>query len=36
MVAAGVATGEAMGDGTTRDDGETCKELSGHAGDGGV
>ncbi|GJV99305.1 hypothetical protein Tco_1225437 [Tanacetum coccineum] len=36
MVAVGVATGEAMGDRTTRDDGETGKEPKDHSGDGVV
>nr|GFB72431.1 hypothetical protein [Tanacetum cinerariifolium] len=36
MVAAEVATIEAMGDGTTGDDGETGKELDDHSGDGSV
>ncbi|GKE89304.1 hypothetical protein Tco_1566779, partial [Tanacetum coccineum] len=36
IMVAGVATGEAMGDGTTRDDGETYKEPGDHSGDGGV
>ncbi|GKE90698.1 hypothetical protein Tco_1571793, partial [Tanacetum coccineum] len=34
--AARVATGEAMGDGTTGDDGETSKEPDNHSGDAGV
>ncbi|GJY33739.1 hypothetical protein Tco_0418208, partial [Tanacetum coccineum] len=34
MVAVGVATGEAIGDGTTGDDGEIGKEPEDHSGDG--
>ncbi|GKG10326.1 hypothetical protein Tco_0339072, partial [Tanacetum coccineum] len=36
MVVARVATSEAMGDGTTGDDGETGKEPDDHSGDGGA
>nr|GFB69491.1 hypothetical protein [Tanacetum cinerariifolium] len=36
MVAVGVATNEAICNGTTRDDGETCKESRDHSGDGDV
>ncbi|GKF95931.1 hypothetical protein Tco_0288666, partial [Tanacetum coccineum] len=36
MVAAGVATSKALGDGTNGDDGETGKEPSDHSGDGGA
>nr|GEW50361.1 hypothetical protein [Tanacetum cinerariifolium] len=35
MVAAGVVTGEGMGDGTVRDAGETGKEPEDHSGDSG-